>query len=413
MESLISRFPGYEDIPGLIDGILSSAILDPLALRIPTNDKMSLRIGQGINSSSGELTDGFANQVSGKSQPGKRIAGGFSWRVLRSERDIKSELSANLQGSLNTSVNLSAIPNYLYDLMIGETSMIIILKWSSDSQEYTAPDQEPINTNESKTGDFWLYSLTKKAWMVGIWQIQATETAKRLAFEKLSLDVYKFFSMSRQIEEGCDYLSQEIVRFKGSPVTQKFKLLASDGNKGCETSVNQPEWGPATHASDEIARQIRLKDINRLPFRATLRQIEPARWVPSEDCLLYRQEAIHSALFLNSRLAALGVKSVLKTSEPLKDNVKKGKMAALQDIVQKLRKTWGLLQSKPGANFLHDFDYIKAMLRSLDELEEKLANTAHEKHGDKQKDSDTHIRKDGQAEGDKSTKTKKANSGIR
>lgn len=429
IEELISRFPGYEDICGLIDGILNSAVLDRSALVIPSEIMGSARIGQSIISATGKLTSSIPNEPSGQAEPGQSVAGGFSWRVLRSERDLKSELSANLQASLNISVNLPAIPSYLYDIQVGEKTMTVIFKWSSRSstaQELKSPEKEGSKTvksiesskqesgkegdtkapdsgqeklaqsqksgAEGSSGHLLLSSITKKAWMVGIWHIKATETTKKLVFEKLSLDVYKYFSETRQVEEGCDYLGQKFREYERIPVTQEFKLLASDGTLASEVPVTKPEWGPAARASDMILRQIRLKYINTLPFRATLSGIDTtALWKPREDCLLNYQEAIRSALFLNSRLTALGIKNALRKSDPTKDRTgqENGKLAKLRDQANTLGAQWSLLEQKRD-QILDDFDLVKKILTTLDELEVDLANLTEEETGDQQIDSDAH-----------------------
>lgn len=386
-----------------------------------------LRIGQSIDSATGELTPDIPSEPSVQAQPGKSVAGGFSWRVLRSERDLKSEISASLQATLNISVNLPAIPSYLYDMQVGEKAMTVIFKWSSTAQELCLPEKEvstSVKSKESsvqdggKEGDtkspdsgqeqsaqsekkgaeglsreLLLSSITKKAWMVGIWHINATKTTKKLAFENLSLAVYKYFSETRQIQEGCDFLSQ-VVRER-SLVTQDFKLLASNGTGACEHPVTQSEWGSAARASDMILRQLRLRYINTLPFRATLRPIgttaaeTSSLWAPVESCLLYYQEAVNSAIFLNSRFTALGIKDALTSPKKDKKWQENSKSARLMDQAKRLKVQWEALKTGRGCILQGHIDSVQEILTALDGLEVDLATLTEEETGDQQIDSDT------------------------
>jgi hypothetical protein len=125
-------------------------------------------------------------------------------------------------------------------------------------------------------------------------------------FEALRLEVSKFFSEPRLLEEGCDWLSSLAERATAPEVS--FQLYASDGLKHDEVLVRS--WTDSNHAFDAFDRRLRLSSLHFLPVSGEVESYPSNKNVPdtppmSEAALMQLQEASAVITFVKSKLARL------------------------------------------------------------------------------------------------------------
>ena len=229
---------------------------------------------------------------------------GFSWAVLAIDRDVGREIRANLQSTLNASVNLPYTAPFLNDLKVSETTFTIILRWTSFTLKIafeTKPDASKTG-NSSDLGDYFISSLTSQAWIIGIWQVEKVHIAEAAEFRTLRDAIVKRFSEPQEIEQGCDYLVKVTnPSVKDKKLYTRFKLYGSDGTEVNEISLHH-DWTAFNKAFDAISRRQRLRSINYLNISG---QIDPlGKSKPpqlNERVLLQMQEARAMILSLKAK----------------------------------------------------------------------------------------------------------------
>ena len=180
-----------------------------------------LKPGLGITASTGMITlgmttPGFLSVPDTPWLPG--VQGGVIWRAITSDRDLKAEITSNVQASFNTAINLLHIPAYLGELRNGDSTFSVIMRWTSQSSHrHLSEDQiqaliEQLNKpalNKAELGDNFIVGVTTRAWAIGVWQVDfAADSISEAAFEDIRLKTMKYFATPRKLEDGCDYLSR-------------------------------------------------------------------------------------------------------------------------------------------------------------------------------------------------------------
>lgn len=330
MDQFIGRLSGYSDVPVLFSSILASGLLDRSVIALPPNglkssDKDSLHhppiLGMGVWARTGQSTPGFESKQSIHSEVAPE---GFSWAVFSTDRDIKREIRANLQSSLNVKVNLSYTATFLENLHVDQNSFSVMLRWTSRTFKETWLPQEKetaleaFRKDETKEppGDFFFRSLTSRAWIVGIWRIQKRKMSDE-DFKELRLDTLKNFSTPRNIEEGCDYISKLTTRTEKIPEI-KFQLHGSDGMK--KNGIKIQSEIPPTKAFDIIDGRMWLSGLHFLKISGEIEAYDDKE-VPqlSESALIQMQEARASILFLQTKENR---KKDLRATKGMEDEIK-------------------------------------------------------------------------------------------
>lgn len=124
-------------MPVLFSSILASSLFDRSVIAIPPNglkshDKGHLLYPPDLGVRIIAQTGQFAPEFEPKQFILSEVAPeGFSWAVFTSDRDIKREIRANLQSSLNVMVNLSYTAIFLKNLIVDQNFFSVMLRWTS------------------------------------------------------------------------------------------------------------------------------------------------------------------------------------------------------------------------------------------------------------------------------------------
>lgn len=281
IDEFINKLPGYGDVSTLFSDVISTGVLSPEIIAIPPTGlgAGTLQVGAAIQASTGEITDdgleGIAEEDLTVSSAGPES---YSWNILRTSRDVKREIWASLQATLNPMIRKSFEPPFLRDLRGSATTFCIVLRWTSQAitksswlstvsriwkrGEHNKSDDD---ATDAWNGKFLLWSLTSRAWVTGIWQFKQAELETE--FEELKSRLSAYFSEPRSIEGGCDYITSESAAKTGKPTPAyvKFFLYASDGvGKEDKQIVNS---GLPANAFDAISTRINMSSIHFLPFK--------------------------------------------------------------------------------------------------------------------------------------------------
>ncbi|MCJ1428877.1 hypothetical protein MMC29_006788 [Sticta canariensis] len=314
IDQFIGRLSGFSDVPVLFSSILASGLLDRSVIALPPNGLKSRDkdnsphppiLGKGVLARTGQSTPGF--ELKQLSTLHSEVAPeGFSWAVFSTDRDIKREIRANLQSSLNVRVNLSYTATFLENLLVDQNSFSIMLRWTSrtfketwlSKEKETSLKELRMDETKKSLGDFFFRSLTSRAWIVGIWRIQKRKMLDE-DFDDLRLSIQRNFSTPHSIEEGCDYISKITTRTEKIPEVE-FQLHGSDGMK--KNGIMTRSGILPTKAFDIIDGRMRLSGLHFLKISGEVEAYDDEK-VPqlSESALIQMQEARASILFLRTK----------------------------------------------------------------------------------------------------------------
>lgn len=142
IDNLIGRIEGFSDVPVLFATILANGVLDRSVVSIPPivswQDKTSkLRLGAAIEAVKGVVTDPPSQRQSQTSKEILVAPAGFSWNLFSNDRNLKREIRANLQASLNPMINVQYVAPFLNALQADESTFTIMLRWTSATWKET------------------------------------------------------------------------------------------------------------------------------------------------------------------------------------------------------------------------------------------------------------------------------------
>lgn len=327
LDEFIGRIAGFSDVPVLFATILASGVLNPSVLALPpqglsSQDKKGFKtpyLGIGVLGRTGAYAKGADEKTDQKIQWSDIAPVGFSWDVFRSNRDIKREILANFQSTFNVAANLPHVAPFLQDLVVEDKTFTVMFRWLSVTRKATwdpaektkaleaVPRDDTADKEPILSGNCYLGTLTYRAWMIGLWRVQRHNMSST-DFEALRLEVSKFFSEPRLLEEGCDWLSSLAERASAPHVS--FQLYASDGLKG-EEVLTKP-WTDSKHAFNAFDRRLRLSSLHFLPVSGEVELYPqkdnkniPVTPPMSEAALMQLQEASAVITFVKGKLARL------------------------------------------------------------------------------------------------------------
>lgn len=168
IDNLIGRIEGFSDVPVLFATILANGVLDRSVVSIPPivswQDKTSkLRLGAAIEAATGLVTDPPSQRQPQTSKEILVAPAGFSWNLFSNDRNLKREIRANLQASLNPMINVQYVAPFLNALQADESTFTVMLRWTSATwketedeaitkkmQEYATYKLDPIPSEEEE-----------------------------------------------------------------------------------------------------------------------------------------------------------------------------------------------------------------------------------------------------------------------
>jgi chemotaxis protein histidine kinase CheA len=178
---------------------------------------------------------------------------GYAWAVFSTSRDIKREIRANLQASLNPMVNVSFKTPFLEVLRAEKSAFTIMLRWTSRSFKETTP-ADPQEDIVKRNADADKAKEIETKWQKDL----EAEIAKQKKAANEKHDKEKT-EAEQKVKEDADKAEKDWI--------EKFQTIP-DGQKTAEITKHEQEKNAAAQKAKDDAKQAVTK------WNATLATIE-------------------------------------------------------------------------------------------------------------------------------------------
>lgn len=304
---------GLSDVPVLFATILANGVLDRGVVSIPPivswQDKSSkLRLGAGIEATNGIVTDPPSQRLSPTSKEILVAPAGFSWNLFSNDRNLKREIRANLQASLNPMVNVQYIPPFLNALKADKSTFTVMLRWTSATWKEIEDE-----------------FITKKMQEYATWKLdprlsEDEETKKAAAAAKTARDeiAAKKDKDKSEDEKKANAQRRQAEWDAHDKVTAQKAIL--DARKDKHTATHQPER--LAQLAKENANKPADEQTKHQAARA--KEWDAADWAAArQDVVLIEEDKKAAGKFfissLTSRSWVIGLWTITKTSKASAD----------------------------------------------------------------------------------------------